>query len=78
MADAAESAGTAGAVPSPCVDVCRMNARSGLCDGCWRRIDEIVAWSGLDDAARRAVWRAIEQRRADAALPSPARRVDKP
>lgn len=51
-------------VPSPCISVCRMNARSGLCEGCLRTIDEIVAWASLSDDAKRAVWAAIRQRHA--------------
>lgn len=54
------------AVPSPCVNICRMNAASGLCEGCWRTIDEIAAWSRLDDEAKRGVWRSIALRRAAA------------
>lgn len=50
-------------VRSPCVDVCRMDAASGLCAGCWRTIDEIAAWSKLDDDGKRAVWRVIALRR---------------
>lgn len=53
-------------VPSPCVSVCRMDARTGLCEGCYRTIDEIARWSALPDAERRAVWRAIAARRAAA------------
>jgi predicted Fe-S protein YdhL (DUF1289 family) len=51
-------------VPSPCISVCRIDAASGLCVGCLRTLDEIASWSALDDDARRAVWRAITQRRA--------------
>lgn len=51
-------------VPSPCVDVCRMNAATGLCDGCLRTIDEIAAWGSLPDAAKRAVWKQLHLRRA--------------
>ncbi|MFX1763258.1 DUF1289 domain-containing protein [Paraburkholderia sp. A1RI-2L] len=50
--------------PSPCINVCRMHEPSGLCEGCLRTIDEIVAWSTLDHAAKRAVWDAIETRHA--------------
>ena len=50
-------------VPSPCVSICRMNDATGLCEGCLRTIDEIAAWSVLDDEARRAVWDAIARRR---------------
>lgn len=49
-------------VPSPCVSVCRMNAASGLCDGCLRTLDEIAAWGTLADEARRDVWQQIAQR----------------
>jgi predicted Fe-S protein YdhL (DUF1289 family) len=56
----------AAAVPSPCVNVCRMDAASGLCAGCWRTIDEIAAWSTLDDDGKRQVWQAIELRQAAA------------
>ena len=55
----------ASTVPSPCVNICRMEAATGLCTGCWRTIDEIAAWSRMDDEARRAVWRLIEQRQFD-------------
>jgi uncharacterized protein len=51
-------------VPSPCISVCRIDEASGLCVGCSRTLDEIAAWSVLDDDARRAVWAAIARRRA--------------
>ena len=51
-------------VPSPCVSVCRMDARSGLCEGCFRTLDEIGRWSRMGDADKRAVWVLIEQRAA--------------
>jgi uncharacterized protein len=51
-------------VASPCINVCRMNEATGLCEGCLRTIDEIAAWQTLDDSARRAVWDAIETRHA--------------
>jgi predicted Fe-S protein YdhL (DUF1289 family) len=50
-------------VPSPCINVCRMDARSGLCEGCLRTIDEITVWSRLADADKRLVWARIEHRR---------------
>ncbi len=61
-------------VPSPCISVCRVDADSGWCEGCLRTLGEISAWSGLDDAAKRGVWRTIEQRAAlslDAGRPAP-------
>jgi hypothetical protein len=49
-------------VPSPCVSVCRMDERTGLCQGCLRTIDEIRAWSVSDDDTRRRLWTTIELR----------------
>jgi predicted Fe-S protein YdhL (DUF1289 family) len=53
----------ASGVPSPCISVCRMDARSGLCEGCLRTLDEIAAWALMDDADRQAVWDALPERR---------------
>ena len=50
-------------VPSPCINVCRMNPRTALCEGCLRSIDEIAAWSTMSDEDKRAVWDALDRRR---------------
>ena len=49
-------------VPSPCVSVCRMSADGGMCEGCFRSLDEIRRWSGLDTLERRVVWSRLLQR----------------
>jgi predicted Fe-S protein YdhL (DUF1289 family) len=49
-------------VPSPCVSVCRMDPQTQLCLGCLRTLEEIAAWSRMDDAGKRGVWALIEQR----------------
>jgi predicted Fe-S protein YdhL (DUF1289 family) len=51
------------AVPSPCIEVCAMDAASGLCTGCLRTIDEIALWSQLDDDDKRLVWAQLGERR---------------
>lgn len=51
-------------VPSPCISVCRMDPDSGLCLGCWRDIDEIIAWGRMDEDTKRVVWRSISARMA--------------
>ena len=51
-------------VPSPCVNVCQIDAASGLCCGCRRTLPEIAAWQGLDDAAKRKLWHALLARSA--------------
>ncbi|MGF6727185.1 putative Fe-S protein YdhL (DUF1289 family) [Paraburkholderia sp. GAS41] len=49
-------------VPSPCINVCRMDKASGWCEGCLRTIDEIRGWSAYDDAQKRAVWDTLDAR----------------
>jgi predicted Fe-S protein YdhL (DUF1289 family) len=49
-------------VPSPCISVCLMDSARQLCDGCFRTIDEIAAWSRMDDLGKRVVWHRIAQR----------------
>jgi predicted Fe-S protein YdhL (DUF1289 family) len=48
---------------SPCINVCVMNNASGLCQGCWRTLDEIAAWAGAGDEQKRSIWQQILQRR---------------
>ena len=51
-------------VPSPCINICKMSPVTGLCEGCLRTIDEIVAWGRADDDYKRAVWADIRRREA--------------
>ncbi len=50
-------------IASPCTDVCRIDPRTGWCEGCARTIDEIAAWSQMSDVQKRAVWKALPLRR---------------
>jgi predicted Fe-S protein YdhL (DUF1289 family) len=45
------------------MNVCSMDASTGLCIGCLRTIDEIAGWSSFGDDDKRAVLRAIATRR---------------
>ena len=49
---------------SPCISVCRMQAVTGLCEGCFRTRDEIAAWGSACDDAKLATWARIEERMA--------------
>jgi uncharacterized protein len=49
------------AVPSPCVDICRLDA-AGLCIGCRRTLDEIAEWSRASEARRREILRNLAAR----------------
>ncbi|MDZ7592284.1 MAG: DUF1289 domain-containing protein [Rubrivivax sp.] len=50
-------------VPSPCIDICRMDEATGWCVGCLRTLDEIALWSALDEEGKRQVWRDLQRRR---------------
>ena len=51
-------------VASPCNNVCRIDERTGWCEGCLRSLDEITAWSTLDDSGKQGVHTALARRRA--------------
>jgi len=50
-------------IQSPCINICKMDAASGLCVGCFRTIDEITLWSRIDDAARANILASVARRR---------------
>ena len=49
-------------VPSPCLSVCRMQADNSSCLGCFRTMDEIIAWGRMEEPDKRLVWRRITER----------------
>ena len=51
-------------VASPCIDVCRIDATSGYCEGCRRSLEEIASWSAYGPAEKRAVLALLPARKA--------------
>ena len=51
-------------VPSPCVSICRMEPKTGLCAGCLRTRREIADWPHLTDEQKDSVWVSIWERKA--------------
>ena len=49
---------------SPCINICRMNPQTGLCEGCFRSIDEIAGWSRMGESGQRRVLDLVARRRA--------------
>jgi predicted Fe-S protein YdhL (DUF1289 family) len=41
-----------------------MDAKSGLCEGCLRTVDEIAGWAAATDETKSLILAAIAQRRA--------------
>ncbi|WP_342343890.1 DUF1289 domain-containing protein [Chthonobacter albigriseus] len=50
-------------VSTPCINVCQIDRRSGLCIGCLRSLDEIGAWGRLGEPERRAIMARLPDRR---------------
>jgi len=57
------SAQTLDDVASPCIDVCRMDPARGLCEGCFRTLEEIAAWSSMSGEEKRQVLARIPARK---------------
>ena len=49
-------------VQSPCIGVCAMDELSGMCNGCYRTIDEIKAWWDMGVTAQQDLLVSLEQR----------------
>jgi predicted Fe-S protein YdhL (DUF1289 family) len=50
-------------VESPCVGVCVIEERTGLCEGCLRTLEEIARWGASSASERREVLVAVAARR---------------
>ncbi|MFC3060438.1 DUF1289 domain-containing protein [Paenirhodobacter populi] len=49
-------------IDTPCIGLCRINPRSGLCMGCLRTLDEIARWRDMDPQERRRILRELTYR----------------
>ena len=49
-------------IQSPCIGVCSMDDSTGLCQGCYRTMDEIQGWWDLDNAQKQAVINLASER----------------
>jgi len=49
-------------IESPCVNICTLDARKGLCLGCGRTVDEIARWTAMSDFERRQVMDKLSDR----------------
>jgi uncharacterized protein len=53
-------------IQSPCVNVCVIDASTGLCAGCSRTLDEIARWTAMTDSERQRIMRELPSRQAQA------------
>lgn len=52
-------------VSTPCIQVCNIDRKSGLCTGCRRNRDEIGNWMRFPEEQRQAIMRQLPARRFD-------------
>jgi predicted Fe-S protein YdhL (DUF1289 family) len=50
-------------IASPCIQVCTVDGKSGLCLGCFRTLPEIARWSKLTADERANLMRTLPSRR---------------
>jgi predicted Fe-S protein YdhL (DUF1289 family) len=48
---------------TPCVNICLLDAKTGLCLGCGRSLDEIAGWASMSDSDRRAIMAELPLRK---------------
>jgi len=63
MSGEAHADGAMTTVPSPCNSICTIDAKLGVCIGCYRTLDEIATWMRLSDDRKREIVRALPARR---------------
>jgi hypothetical protein len=61
----------AASISTPCIKVCIVDGKNGLCVGCGRTLAEIAAWGGMDEERRRAIMADLPAR-----LSEPSKRHD--
>ena len=47
---------------TPCVNICLLDDKSGLCVGCGRSGDEIARWVGMTPEQRRSIMKRLPER----------------
>ncbi len=50
-------------IETPCVRICMVEGRSGLCLGCFRTLAEIARWTGYTEAERAEIMQSLPGRR---------------
>ena len=49
-------------IESPCVNICTLDARSGLCLGCGRTVEEIARWAAMSAPERKRIMGELSAR----------------
>ena len=47
---------------SPCINICNLDEKAGMCVGCGRTVHEISNWLRFSDEEREAAWKQLPAR----------------
>jgi predicted Fe-S protein YdhL (DUF1289 family) len=50
-------------IKTPCIKVCVVDGESGLCLGCFRRLNEVAGWTRLTNEERERIMQELPGRR---------------
>jgi predicted Fe-S protein YdhL (DUF1289 family) len=50
-------------IETPCLKICTLDARRGICLGCGRTIDEIARWASMSATERTRIMNELPERR---------------
>ncbi|MBR9825575.1 MAG: DUF1289 domain-containing protein [Alphaproteobacteria bacterium] len=51
-------------IKTPCVKVCFVDPKAGLCVGCFRTMEELGRWTSFSDSQREDIMASLPQREA--------------
>jgi predicted Fe-S protein YdhL (DUF1289 family) len=63
MTASQERTGPPAPIKTPCIKVCVVDGESGLCLGCYRKLNEVAAWARLTDEERDQILAELPDRR---------------
>lgn len=49
-------------VSTPCIKICTMDPRAGICAGCGRSLEEIARWGGMTESERQRIMQLLPAR----------------
>ena len=48
---------------TPCIKICEINYKTGLCEGCLRTLEEIALWSRMDESEKMKIMEELQTRK---------------
>ena len=57
-------------IETPCIAICMIEPKTGLCHGCGRTLPEIARWHRIERAERLAIMALLPARMREAGLPA--------